>query len=314
MTPTDMKSVLDLKKEYFSGSIGKHEYLQSMLERHGALEDYSGLLGDSALSEIRITDGMVYAVGRRYGVKHLIVSGDVSNIPLAILDMGDYEHEEMEFIMKLVRPEDCVFDIGGNTGWISMNIAKKNPGAVVHAFEPIPATSAIFEKNLALNGLPNIHLHKVALSEKEGTAEFFFNKQESGATSMRNIRETEKAVSLTVRTERLDDFAVRSGIKKLDFIKCDVEGAELFVLRGGLETIKQHKPIIFIEMLRKWAAKFDYHPNEIISLLGQQGFDCYAIDGEKLLFLASMDDSVMTTNFFFVHKSRKGEIAGYLKA
>lgn len=313
MTSIDNKSVLAMKKDYFSGSMEKHEYLQGMLRKHSALKEYSELIKDSTLSEIRISDGMVVAVGRRFGVKHLVVFEDVSNIPLAILDMGDYEREEIEFILKLVRPDDYVFDIGGNTGWVSMNIAKKNPGTVVHAFEPIPNTSAIFEKNMELNALPNIHLHKVALSDKEGQAEFFFNRQESGATSMRNIRDTEKAVRISVKTERLDDFFVREGIRKLDFIKCDVEGAELFVLKGGLETIKQHKPILFVEMLRKWASKFNYHPNDIISLLAGHGFSCYAIEGETLSRLESMDDSMMATNFFFVHEERKPEILKYLK-
>jgi hypothetical protein len=56
---------------------------------------------------------------------------------------------------------------------------------------------------------------------------------------------------------------------KVDFIKCDVEGAELFVYQGAKATLMQQKPIVFTEMLRKWAAKFDYHPNDIIALFDE---------------------------------------------
>ncbi|WP_342228107.1 FkbM family methyltransferase [Rickettsiella endosymbiont of Rhagonycha lignosa] len=54
---------------------------------------------------------------------------------------------------------------------------------------------------------------------------------------------------------------------KLDFIKCDVEGAELTIYTGGINVIREHKAIIFTEMLRKWSVKFNYHPNDIIALL-----------------------------------------------
>lgn len=314
MTVNAEKDLVALRKDYSEGRMEKHTYLDTMLKRHEVLQAYSRLIKDSSLSELRITADGVMAVSKRFGVYHKVIFGDVSNIPLAILDTGDYEQEEIEFILKLVRPGDFFFDIGGNTGWVSMHVAKKEPSTTVHAFEPIPRTSSIFEQNLKLNALPNIHLHKIALSDSEGVAEFYFNEQESGATSMRNIRETQKAVQISVKTERLDEFVRRNGIKRMDFIKCDVEGAEFFVIKGGLETIKEHKPILFVEMLRKWAAKFNYHPNDIIKLLSASGFECYAIEKDSLSPISFMDDSVMATNFFFVHSSREGEIVQYIKS
>jgi len=309
----DEKDIVTLRQDYAEGKIDKHIYLETMLKRHEVLRHYSRLLDDSTLSELRITSDGVVAVSRRYGVLHKVVFEDVSNIPLTILDTGDYESKEIEFILRLIKSGDCIFDIGANTGWVSMHIARKEPTVTVYAFEPIPSISSILEQNMNLNGLSNIRLIKIALSDSSGDAEFYFNYGESGATSMRNIRETQKAVKISVPTERLDDFVRKNKIAKLDFIKCDVEGAELFVLRGGLETIKQHKPIILAEMLRKWAAKFNYHPDEIISMLGQHGFACYALEDEKLSLLTSMDDSVMTTNFFFIHDERKCEVAKFIQ-
>ncbi|MFH1620268.1 MAG: FkbM family methyltransferase [bacterium] len=312
MELTDQLNVLELKKAYCEGRIPKHEYFQRMLEKNNVLRQYSELLTETSLSEIRITKDMVVGVGQKFGLKHVMVFEDVSNIPLRTLATGDYEPEEMEFILGLVRPGDTVFDIGGNTGWISMNIARKVPDSKIHVFEPIPHTSAILEKNLEINGFDNISLHKIALSDKEGVNAFYFNTKELGATSMRNIRELNGGATVSVKSERLDDFMRENGIQRLDFIKCDVEGAELLVIRGGLETIKKYRPILFVEMLRKWAAKFDYHPNDIISLLSRNGYSCYAIRHEKLQEMKVMDDSVMCTNFFFVHEDRKAEIARYL--
>ncbi len=87
---------------------------------------------------------------------------------------------------------------------------------------------------------------------------------------------------------------------KLDFIKCDVEGAELLTFQGGLKTITKYKPIVFTEMLRKWSAKFNYHPNEIIELFKDIGYGCYFVVNDKLHEIKMMTDETIETNFFFL--------------
>ena len=87
----------------------------------------------------------------------------------------------------------------------------------------------------------------------------------------------------------------------VDFIKCDVEGAELFVYQGGIESIQKNQPIIFTEMLRKWSAKFNYNPNEIIDLLFGLGYRCFIAKADQLVEFFRMDDNTIETNFFFLH-------------
>ena len=90
-----------------------------------------------------------------------------------------------------------------------------------------------------------------------------------------------RKISATVRT--LDSVARKKGIRRLDFLKCDVEGGELLVFKGGLQTLQHHKPVIFCEMLRKWSAPFGYHPNDIITLLGELGYLCFTVKGKFLV-------------------------------
>jgi hypothetical protein len=96
-------------------------------------------------------------------------------------------------------------------------------------------------------------------------------------------------------------------------IKCDVEGAELMVFRGGAETIATAKPIVFTEMLRKWAAKFGYNPNEIIDWFAALGYGCYTVRGSRLEVFGAMNEATAETNFFFLHRvahaSRIAELA-----
>ena len=85
----------------------------------------------------------------------------------------------------------------------------------------------------------------------------------------------------------------------MDFIKCDVEGAELFVFQGGVATIRTQQPVIFTEMLRKWSAAFGYHPNDIIALLADAGYHCFTVHDGRLTPFLTMDETTVETNFFF---------------
>jgi hypothetical protein len=90
----------------------------------------------------------------------------------------------------------------------------------------------------------------------------------------------------------------------LDVLKADVEGAELFVLRGGLETIRRDRPAILAEMLRIHSAPFGYHPNEILDLLHPLGYQCFASTEQGWLPFSVMDEETVETNFLFLHEER----------
>jgi hypothetical protein len=129
------------------------------------------------------------------------------------------------------------------------------------------------------------------------------------ASSMANLREDEDTVMVECEVKKLDDFVSSMlSLKRLDFIKCDVEGAELFVFKGAAETIKKYKPIIFSEMLRKWSKKFGYHPNDIINLFRSIDYECYVINNDKIEKFGYVDDDTIQTNYLFFHKEKHVDI------
>jgi molybdopterin-guanine dinucleotide biosynthesis protein A len=111
--------------------------------------------------------------------------------------------------------------------------------------------------------------------------------------------------------ERLDDFVSANNLH-VNFIKCDIEGAELFAFKGAMETLQRDKPIVFTEMLRKWAAKFNYHPNEIIALFSSLGYRCFYAEGSTLKEITEMTDEAVETNFFFLHSIMHAKNIGEL--
>lgn len=108
----------------------------------------------------------------------------------------------------------------------------------------------------------------------------------------------------------MDDWNKENNIYP-DFIKCDVEGAELLVLKGGEETLKSKKPVIFIELLRKWAQKFNYHPNEVIKFLKNLGYKCFIISNNNLIEVLEITETIQETNFIFLHEEKHKVIINF---
>ena len=133
--------------------------------------------------------------------------------------------------------------------------------------------------------------------------EFYYYPEGSGNASLANLSENKGVKKITCQVKKLDDFINASSLG-VDFIKCDVEGAELFVFQGGIETIKNQKPMVFTELLRKWSAKFNYHPNEVIKLFKDTGYRCFTTKNGRLIEFFKMDDLTIETNFFFLHSEK----------
>ena len=92
----------------------------------------------------------------------------------------------------------------------------------------------------------------------------------------------------------------------IDFIKCDVEGNELFVLKSSSSVLRKHKPILLVELLRKWCAPFGYHPNEVLELMFGLGYSAYGVNScGRLVGINSITNSTNETNFLFVHPKSK---------
>lgn len=228
--------------------------------------------------------------------------------PLEILNFRHYERLDSAMIFELVEDGALVFDIGGNIGYYSIALAKGR-NATIHAFEPIDGTYKQFIANAYYNGVQDrVRINNFGLFDKSGELTFYVYKQDFGNASAAIMHEEKENEKIVCKVEQLDEYVKAQGVERIDFIKLDVEGAEIFALKGGLKSIEKHKPILFVEMLRKWAAKYGYHPNEIIGMLEQVGYICcFACELDsalRLTRLETMTDQTQETNFFFLHKEK----------
>lgn len=299
----------DTRREFEQGNTPKPQYIERMHELHRTLFDYAAYLPKTDIAEIRITDGRVIMTSRADAIRMVCDPRDRRTAPVEILNFGQYESEHSQMMLSMIRPADVVFDVGANIGWYSILMAKRIPSAQVHSFEPIPGTFARLRENIALNGLANVQAHNWGLSDAEKDLTFYFEPNFTVRASSANLADSpESAQKITCRVRPLDDM-IGEIAPRVDFIKCDCEGAELFVFQGAKKVLKQCRPIVFTEMLRKWAAKFGYHPNQIIDLFAELNYSCYMVRQGGLEGLTRVTDDTADTNFFFLHNEKHKEQA-----
>lgn len=294
--------------QFREGSIDKQTFIQSMYDDHHAmLFDYASYINQTNIKKIEIEDWQVIMTSRNHGIRISCVSEDYRIAPIEALNFCDYEKSESDMIENLVSEGDNFFDIGANIGWYSIIVAALRRSASVYCFEPIPKTYANLLTNIGLNSVPNIIPHNFWLSDQVGEFTFYYYPEGSGNASSENVSGRTDIETVQCKVRTLDDYTQEKWTR-VDFIKCDVEGAELLVFKGAIDTIARDKPIVFSEILRKWSAKFNYNPNEIFQLFRAQGYDAFTVKGKYLSKFGDMDENTIETNFFFLHSEKHKDL------
>tara|TARA_B100000989_G_C19522854_1_gene465166 strand:+ start:1926 stop:2882 length:957 start_codon:yes stop_codon:yes gene_type:complete len=296
----------------------KKDYIERMYNNvHSKLFELQELLEDSSIEEINISDKGVTTKLINTGIKYYLVNGDYRNCALESLNFGLYEGFDGNTIERIIdyislknesienNNEKLIFlDVGANNGWYTL-YAKNKKNIDVISFEPSESTANCLRENLKLNNFSIDSVKQIALGDKEDEVFLYRNENISGMSSLRILDPESMQDKEKIITKRLD--TLESKLKKnLGFIKVDIEGAELMFIKGAIESIKESMPIIFMELLRKWSAKFNYHPQEVLKILTSLGYQCYKIyDFGKLKIFKEITEETEETNFVFIPNSKK---------
>lgn len=187
-----------------------------------------------------------------------------------------FETDEFKYIQAQMTNQSCFFDIGANYGIYSIQLAKMFSEVQVHAFEPVLNTYAVLCENKKANGLEkhNIKINHLALGAEKGTARITINRY-AGNHLVANEGLQQTSGTTLVDIDTLDNYVMQNKIPKVDFIKCDVEGAEFLVLRGSRNVLKEHRPELFLEITEEWSQKFKYQPADIFRYLNELDYVGY---------------------------------------
>jgi FkbM family methyltransferase len=199
-----------------------------------------------------------------------------------IFYLGAYEREEVNLILRhLVRPA-VILDVGANVGFYSLTLARAFPDCIVHGFEPDPEIFRTFAENCRLNGLANVRLRCLGLSERAGTA---WLHRERGATGDNaGMGHLDPSGELTIETDTLDHYCQAEGIDRVDFLKVDVEGAELSVLSGAARLLGERRVGLLMVEISEWQlSHFRARPEDVWRRLGGLGYEGFRLRGGRLV-------------------------------
>ena len=138
------------------------------------------------------------------------------------------------------------FDVGANIGLHSLFASKRigSEGKVI-AFEPCESTYKRLVENVNLNKPNNIYVFKLALGDNDCEMDMIKITSDTSKTYIRQVKSNNKdEIIEIVKLTTLDNFIRNNNIKKIDYLKIDVEGFELNVLKGAITTLTNIIPAI----------------------------------------------------------------------
>jgi FkbM family methyltransferase len=197
------------------------------------------------------------------------------------------------YINDTIRKGDTVLDIGAHkAAYVYFMVKQVGSHGKVFAFEPQLILYNYLNKIKDIFGWDNVTVERLALSDSEGVVTLYIPAKKvkkgysPGATILENKKHRDSGLNESINTDSLDSYCSRKNIKPR-FLKIDVEGNELNIFRGGINTLKNFKPKILVEMEARHVGReqvletFDF-----LEVLGYKG---YLVSGIHRVPVADFD-------------------------
>jgi len=209
---------------------------------------------------------------------------------------GIYEKFETELVKNEIKENDIVIDIGANIGYYTLIFAKlvgKN-GKVI-AFEPDPSNFKLLKKNIEVNGYKNVILVQKAVSTKNEILKLHLCDSNH---AMHRIYDSKYGKeSIDIESINLDDYLGENmPLDKINFVKMDIEGSELFALGGMQKLLNKNNSLkILTEFAPGAIMDSGKDPEELPKLLEDCGFKLYDVLSEEEEIKQVSKEELLTT-------------------
>lgn len=203
------------------------------------------------------------------------------------------DEPELGVVPALVGEGDVVFDIGANFGLFTRFLSEAvGEEGRVFSFEPTPDMFAVLSNSTRRLGFGNVSCFNLAVSERPGLATMSIPIRGDGSrnhyeASLEQGDADGEVESFAAEMVTLDGFCESRHVDRVDFIKCDVEGHEISVLRGARGLIARHRPVILLEVNEPLHEPG--HGAEVRSFIEGIGYDINVFDKGKVTPLQSGD-------------------------
>ncbi len=222
-----------------------------------------------------------------YGHKMYLPAGKIPYQEDAIKKYGIYEPATSAAVFRFVKPGMHVVEAGACCGYHALNIAKAiGSGGKLTCFEANPNLIAFLTKNLEINGYAGYSdVYNTGLWMSDGVLPFPLLEWGLGGASFKNPRQLASVPTAQVKTVSLDSFF---GDRPVDFIRMDIEGAELEALKGARNMLSSQGPAMILEWIPD-----NVHTEESVelyNLLKAFGYHIYRITRDGLKEITRDED------------------------
>jgi FkbM family methyltransferase len=213
------------------------------------------------------------------------------------------DYQDIYFLKNLIKPGDICVDIGAHLGYFTFELSRlAGNNGHVYAIEPMSKFFQTLENLVSDRKLKNITLYQNAMG---ADTEFV----EMGIPKLNNVKKYAYARVKSTHSylEYMDSEKVKNvqgdqlfaDLKKLDFIKCDVEGLELQVFQSFLETIRRFRPVILCELEDPGKRE------TLLNLLSAGSYSIYYLENRKLKPLSNESTvDPVSHNHYFIPENR----------
>ena len=224
---------------------------------------------------------------------------------------GDFYEEEMNALKLFVHEGDACLDIGANFGQYAYALSRiVGEEGLVFCFEPSAYTAGILKDVTERLRLSNVVIEKSALGNSVGSIHFIIPIEKD--SSIPNVAtahikangETNIGSEEVVSVTTLDKYFEGKNIQNVSFIKCDVEGAELMILKGGEEFLSTYKPAVLCEIVEKYEERYNYSPKDVLDFMDKLGYKMFIYEKTDVGGILKPIDSIKEgiINYFFIHQ------------
>lgn len=221
-------------------------------------------------------------------------------LPVPVTRNQKYDAQTIQVMKKVLKPDSNTVDVGGHEGDILKEILQFAPNGQHYCFEPIPSFCSGLHRDF-----PNVNVHEIALSDHSGETTFqhvVSNPAYSGIKRRTYLGE-EQVQTITVKTAPLDEIIPES--VQISFIKIDVEGGEMGVIKGAERVIKTGKPVIVFEHGKGAADHYGTQPGDLFDLLTAYGLKVslmkkWLSNGSSLSRNEFVNEFETGSNYYFI--------------
>jgi FkbM family methyltransferase len=223
-----------------------------------------------------------------------------------------YERDFLDFVDKnrSLFAHGHVIDVGANIGFTAGLFSKLTSKPFsVYAFEPERWNYKILEESVAKEGLSNIKCFPYALGETDSEKLLWVNpKNSADHRVLESSQMPAEGESLSIISKNFDAFWEKEGFERISLIKMDIQGYELFALKGMVKTLERFRPNVLIELDNTLLKEHGHSVDDIYNLLSQYGYKAYDIAGgsTKSLSKEELDRSLSAHGYkdiLFLSKS-----------